>query len=600
MCLVALGVGRVVGAELSHGPILGQVTASSIRVWGRTSAPAALGFRYGTDPAELNHLSPGVETVAGHDFTGWVEIAGLQPHTTYHVQAMVGGQPAGPMATFRTLPAAEGLRHAEHNPRGLFNFRFQFGSCASQDPRHSIGPSLPTYTTMNRELAGKVDFAIMNGDWLYEELRDYPAARWAERHGLAAEAWPAVVRQAPTIVGVWENYRLYLERAPNLAEWHRRVPSLFTFDDHELVNDIRGAATIGFRERRTVFRDIGVQAWFDYLGWANPTVTRQDVQFGRAHLRRGEDILFDPAADFTAIDWAQAATLHVHWGTPHAGVNDMAYDGEAGDPNAGVYEVREVLDRHRLRIRPAPAADGESSYSIGRHSYGRVRVANCEFYLLDCKTHREMHDPRDPARPGVTMLGDAQREWLLRSMRESDADFFFVVSSVPFMIPHDGAGGFEMAEGKDDAWTAMLDERERLIEAWDRLGKPVTVLTGDLHNSFAIRITDRVREFCAGPHNSVNHVPALDEGRRPATGLYRSGSRTCDIRWSTYVLPDVPRLQRLYPHYAVVQVNNVFNMPTQLGQERWVAYPHPQVVIQYFDGRSGELRYAESFSLGRE
>jgi alkaline phosphatase D len=49
-----------------------------------------------------------------------------------------------------------------------------------------------------------------------------------------------------------------------------------------------------------------------------------------------------------------------------------------------------------------------------------------------------------------------------------------------------------------------------------------------------------------------------------------------------------------------VQVNNVFNMPKELGGERWVAYPHPQVIFQYFDGRTGDLRYAEAITVGRK
>jgi len=64
-------------------------------------------------------------------------------------------------------------------------------------------------------------------------------------------------------------------------------------------------------------------------------------------------------------------------------------------------------------------------------------------------------------------------------------------------------------------------------------------------------------------------------------------------------LPDVPRLERLYPHFCVVQVNNVFNMPQKMGEKRLVAYPHPQIVVQYYDGRTGELAYAEAISLDR-
>ena len=44
----------------------------------------------------------------------------------------------------------------------------------------------------------------------------------------------------------------------------------------------------------------------------------------------------------------------------------------------------------------------------------------------------------------------------------------------------------------------------------------------------------------------------------------------------------------------MVQVNNVFNNPKKMGEERWVAFPRPHVVIQYYDGRSGDLLYAES------
>jgi hypothetical protein len=41
-------------------------------------------------------------------------------------------------------------------------------------------------------------------------------------------------------------------------------------------------------------------------------------------------------------------------------------------------------------------------------------------------------------------------------------------------------------------------------------------------------------------------------------------------------------------------------MPKKLGgQDRWVAYPHPQVVFQYYHGRTGELAYAEAVSVAR-
>ena len=594
--------GGTVGANapvISHGPLLGEVTSTSVRVWARTNEPATIEFRYGKDSASLDGVSEKVQTESSHDFTGWITLQNLSSDTEYVVQVFIDGNPIGVPATFRTLPDSEALRDEKHNPRGLFNFSFTFGSCANQNPLHGIGPSLPTYTTLLDQHA-EVDFQIMNGDWLYEELRTTPVTAWAEKQGVDVEQLPEVVRDMPSIVGVWENYKLYLDRGTNLSRWHRTVPGVFTFDDHELVNDIWGAGSTGRRNRRAVFRDIGTRAWLDYLGWANPAAFPHSVHHGQATLTADSDVLIDPEADFTSLPLDEMLNLHVHWGTPEAGVNDLRFDDDSlGDPNSRVYEIREVLDKHRVRIFPVPVADGNVHYSIGRRSYGSFRVANCEFFLLDTRGARQMHDTSRPHQPNLTMLGLDQRKWLMESMDKRDADFFFVVSSVPFMIPHRGAGGFEAASNKEEAWTAFLDEREKLIAFWDTLKRPVFVMTGDLHNSFAIQITDRVWEFCSGPHNSVNHVPSLDEDNRPATGIYNSGGQPCDIRWSTYVLEDLPRLQRLYPHYLVVQVNNVFNMPQQLGGKRLVAYPHPQVIFQYHEGRTGRMVYAESVVLPR-
>jgi hypothetical protein len=113
------------------------------------------------------------------------------------------------------------------------------------------------------------------------------------------------------------------------------------------------------------------------------------------------------------------------------------------------------------------------------------------------------------------------------------------------------------------------------------------------HNSFAIKITERVWEFASGPHNSQNHL-AKDEGGRPPNGVYDSFGRPCDIRWSSYFKDDVPREQGRQPFYCVVQVNNVFDNPLRPGETRWIAYPRPHVIVQYYDGFTGALRYAET------
>ena len=588
---------RADALRITHGPILGRLGAHHIGVWARTSQAGTFRVRYGLKPGKLDKLSSPAKTLLEHDNTGWAFLQGLESNTNYYYQLVADSVEGGPGGSFRTLPDSDDFHHAELNPLGLFNFRFEFGSCNNQDASGGGGPGLPAFKVMLNQLKDKINFAIQNGDWLYEELRDYSPEQWLSQVQRTRQELPLVVQHAPTIVGVWENYKSYLERGKILAAWHREIPSFFTFDDHELLNDIYGAGSAGLRDRRATFRDIGVQAWYDYLGWSNPVPHTQGVIFGQAQLKTGQNVLTDMAADFTRLNLAQAANLHVHWGGPTAGVNDDRLDAIGGDPNAGVYEIVEVLDKHRLRIRPAAKQDGNPNYSIGRRSYYHVRISNSDFFMLDTRSHRQMHDVRHPNKPGLSMLGSRQKAWLLKAMAESDADFFFVVSSVTFMIPHVGGGavggGNIENPNKDEAWTVFLQEREELIRFWESLRKPVFVLTGDLHNSFAIKITDRIWEFASGPHNSDNHQ-ASHEGGRPPSGWFDSRGRRCQIRWSSYFRDDIPRKNLRYPFYCVVQVNNIFNNPLRPGEDRWVAYPVPQVVFQYYNGLTGELQYAEA------
>jgi len=597
--LAGVVVGVVGGAEgggnrITHGPVLGRLSADGVGVWARTAYPGEFVVRYGPAADRLEQQAGPVTTSLEHDNTGWVHVTGLRANATYYYGVSMPGEeaPGERRGSFRTLPDAEELAEAELNPRGLFNFCFEVACGNSQARGGGRGPELPAYRTMLEKLGGKIAFAILNGDWLYEEKREYGVDEWLGQVGGERSRLPRVLQIAPTLVGVWENYKLYYDRSENLRRWHRQIPSYYTYDDHEVLNDVYGTGEAGFRNRRAVFRDIGVQAWYDYLAWSNPAAEGQGIWFGRGELQGGSDRLRDGAADFTKLDLNQATNLHVHWGTETAGVDDVALDGVGGMENAGVYRIVRVVDGHTLQIEPAARADEANSYSIGRRNWYRLRVANCDFFVLDTRGQRELHDINDPGKKGLSLLGQAQREWLREGMAGSDADFLFVVSSVNFSVPHVGAYGARPAN-KDEAWTVFLEEREALIEFWDQRRQPVFVLTGDLHNSFVVRITDNVWEMACAPHNSMNHK-AADEGNAPANGLFVSGPRQVEIRWSSHFRNDVPRELLRQPLYCVVQANNVFNNPVREGEERWVAFPRPQVVFQYYDGLTGELRYAES------
>ena len=597
--ILTLITSSVHAIELTHGPVLGRPGHDTMTIWVRSDRPGQFQVKYGVSADALKQSSEVGRTSLAHDNTGTVTLEGLSPNTRYFYEVDTVPPSGARQASFRTFPRADDYRNESYNPDGLFNFSFEFGCCNNQRHGEALKVPLQTYETMNRQVANDISFAILNGDWIYEEQREYSVDQWRAQTGTSEADVPEILQISPAITGVWENYKLYWNRAPHLRDWHAHVPSFYTIDDHELVNDIYGCATAGFRNRRAVFRDPAMRAWFDYLAWANPHEHDRPAHFGTARFEAGSDLLVDLNSDLRTLPLDEMATLHVHFGGHLAGVQKPEPDPELGNPNLGVYRIKEVLGPHEARITPPAVETGNASYSIGRRTYGKFRVSNCDFFLLDTRTHRDLHDVKTPADPKRSMLGERQLKWLMKSMKESDADFFFLSSTVNFMVPHVGAGAATLdrnkAAAKDDAWTVFLHEREKLIDFWSaEIDAPVFLLTGDLHNSFAIHITDNVWEFASAPHNSPNHRSEIDAGGLPVQGTFQYGPRKCDVRWSSYVMSDIPREHRKFPNYCVVQINNVFDNPTSPDSHRWIAYPRPQIIFQFFDGRTGKLKYSET------
>ena len=585
---------------ISHGPILGRAGATHMGVWARTSRPAEFRVFYGTRPDRLDQVSQPVATTPDRDNTGWVLLDGLDPDTQYHFAVGFEDEVFLPehRGSFRTWPSPEQYRNARHNPRGLFNFRFSAAACQRMLPYKSSG--FQPYATMLEQHGHKVHFAVHAGDWVYEEGRNQTVEEWRWRMGMKPDvATPPNVTAAPALVGAWNNYKIYLYKNNHLAAWHRHVPTFYMFDDHEILNNVYGATTPGLRSRRAVYRDIGLQAWYDYLAWSNPVADALDTRFGRAEMTAGSDVLYDPDADFTTLDLDRQNVLHIHWGLRTDGrPSGSEFRRGPGDPNSLVYGIAEVLDKHRLKLSHPAKADHISAYSIGRENYFRYDVANTAFFFVDTRGERGLPELNFGRQTDTPMLGPRQVAWLKREMAGSDADILFVVSSVPVAIPHTGSDNERGGDG-EEGWAGYMNAREDMIEFWSSLGKPVIIISGDLHNAFAVKIADGVWEYTASPITSDNQHTLDREGNRPTNGAYDSGGRQVDIHWSTFSLPEFKRVNRNYPVYAVFQVNNVFNNPQSGTQDHWVAYRHPQVVVQFYDALQGDLLYAHSILADR-
>jgi hypothetical protein len=435
---------------------------------------------------------------------------------------------------------------------------FSIGTGGCQNPLVKRGAHYvdgPSFTRLWQGHGDELMFHYMNGDYIYEELRD------------------------GKLSGYRNNYKLYLDRGRGMANLMRRVPWMFMFDDHELTGE-QGMGEVGLGNGPWCDRDEGMRAWYEYAGWANyPSRDRGPIRFGRADVEAGSDVLEDPEADFSRLELRQVSTLMV----------------PRGQKNAGVYAVEEVLDAHRLRIRPPFRADEAARYTIGTHHYFDWQLSNCHFFALDTRGERSRFSLKKQFDADQFILGAQQRQWLIDGIRNSDAEFIFVLSGVPWVLPHTSAHVGGTLAPKGDTFVGFVHEREQLLDFFDGLDKPVLILTGDVHNSFSVQISDNVWEFMCGPMNSAAH-PIATAGNPPYGGWYDSAGRRVKVKWAAG-FPTIHYTRLHTTLYAVVQVNNVFRSgrADEPGY-RYVAYDAPTVVVGFYDGYTGQLRYAESVS----
>jgi len=565
---------------LTHGPLLGGITANSVTIWIRTKEPTEFEIVYDTQlPLTKQSFVSKGKTAGERDSTGVVTLKNLQDNRRYYYGVRLSGSLADirpeikeAWPSFRTLPDQNSFADPNYNKAGLFNLKFAVGHCASQDPDRSGGQyvSPPVYNTIRDKHTDDIMFMLVNGDVIYEERRD------------------------GTLNGVRENYRLYFSRGRSFANLFRRVPALFTFDDHDVGWDIHGCGEIGLGAGPHLIRDIGLTAYQEYLSWANFNGPQTaPIRLGQATLKAGSDILYDSQANFRSLKPNTVTTIHL--GNYTRGANTPRR--KSGPKNAGVYGLVKVIDQHHLQIRPAAKVDETLSYSIGTHHYYDWKIANCHFFALDTRGERSRRNPKDRSDPQLFILGKAQKKWLLEGITKTDAQFIFLISPDPWMIYHTAAhvGGSD-EDDKGDGFPSFIHERKELITFLDKINKPVLIFTGDVHASASVRITDNVWEMMCGPLGSTGH-PLGTLGNPPKGGTWDSKGREIEIRWVSGFPNNLPYQRIRNTYYGIVQVNNVLKVGTPSGTgHQWVAYDQPQVIVRWHDGYTGKLSYAESIT----
>lgn len=140
--------------------------------------------------------------------------------------------------------------------------------------------------------------------------------------------------------------------------------------------------------------------------------------------------------------------------------------------------------------------------------WSRFQLGRVEFFLLDGRTYRENYLLDKPS-----MLGEAQKRWLFKGLRDSKADFKVIASPVAWA---DDAKSATEGGVAHDTWHGYHEERQELLDliADERING-VLLLSSDRHRS-DVRVHTRwakypLYEFESGRlTNAGGHEPHGD------------------------------------------------------------------------------------------
>ena len=147
-----------------------------------------------------------------------------------------------------------------------------------------------------------------------------------------------------------------------------------------------------------------------------------------------------------------------------------------------------------------------------------------EVFVLDTRQYRSPDSAHDG--PGKTMLGAAQRRWLIDAVSSSSAVWKVVVSSVPLSVPtggrtHDSWSNANAQGVPETHGTGFAVERDTILRTLRQRGvRNLVFLVADVHHAELIRHHPTAEwsfhEFIAGPLSATaGRARPLDAGLNP-------------------------------------------------------------------------------------
>jgi alkaline phosphatase D len=223
---------------------------------------------------------------------------------------------------------------------------------------------------------------------------------------------------------------------------------------------------------------------------------------------------------------------------------------------------------------PIPSRGGPVHRKI---SYGPL----LDIFVLDMRTFKDPNDGDTYADPARGLLGRAQREWLIRGLRESRATWKVIANDLPLglVVPDGPAAQEGVAQGDNGAPKGRELEFAQVLQSAHRHGvKGIVFLTADVHYT-AAQHYDPARaaiqdftpfwEFVSGPA----HAGAFGPNKLDGT----FGPRTAFVH-----APPVANASPAegYQHFGEVEIDGhtgafTVNLRDRDGASLWSTTLHP-------------------------
>lgn len=370
--------------------------------------------------------------------TAQTTVSGLTASTRYHYRLRNAQGPLPAQGVFTTAP-----RDDARAPLTLL-FGADLGGQGYGRLRADVGLPVDGWPIFKPMLAEKADLFLALGDMIYS---DRPIGSTAPDREYPKGNDYQIPKPGPGFVSSVDDFRRdwYYHRSDHRFDaFLRATPVIATWDDHEIVNDSGGPELVQGPNEAEAARD--------------------------ARLRQGDPSR--PRGEF--MPWSTTKD-------PNGRRKSVFFNPELF--RAG---RQTMFEYNPIRVESDPSGRFE------RRLYRSVRWgAHAEILMLDTRSYRDPRYRIDSDQAPKTMLGEAQKRWLLERLEKSNATWKIVVSSVPLSVE----GGNEkdpQGHGYRDGWAAVTPEnpygygrelKQIVAHILTKGVRNVVFLTGDKHFS---------------------------------------------------------------------------------------------------------------------